>query len=326
MNELYICGKASKVKGVPVAPSKYMRELVNAGSLKGEIEFRALPPAQIPQLHAAAEPLPNLSHWIQLPARGGGQVLELSASAIQTYESCPLSYKLRYDWRLPEDASAALQFGNAMHLALKAYFDGLRADRPPDEETLVACFLGEFSKASIDDPLQRELYEKNGREQLLALVRSAVAHPDGEILETERHFKIEIEGARVKGRLDRLDRLSSGDVSIIDYKTGKPKTQDDADDSLQLSIYALAAKSLGHRPSSLVFINLQNSTAVGSQRSEENLKHAEHKISEVAAKIAAGEFTAKPSGACAWCSYNSICPEQEEPQPRPAVQRAVSVH
>ena len=32
---------------------------------------------------------------------------------------------------------------------------------------------------------------------------------------------------------------------IVDYKTGKPKTQEDADDSLQLSIYALAARDKG---------------------------------------------------------------------------------
>ena len=181
---------------------------------------------------------------------------------------CPLSYKLRYDWKLPEDASAALQFGNAMHLALKAYFDGACAGRAPDEETLIACFLDEFSKAKIDEQVQRDMYTANGREQLSALVRSNLREPAGEILETERRFKIELEGAIVKGHLDRLDQLPSGEVVIIVHKTGKAKTQDDANDSLQLSIYALAAKSLGHTPASLVFINLSNSTAVDSRRSK----------------------------------------------------------
>ena len=49
---------------------------------------------------------------------------------------------------------------------------------------------------------------------------------------------------------------------IVDYKTGKPKTQDEADDTLQLSIYALAARHMGFTASSLVFINLENCTAV----------------------------------------------------------------
>jgi DNA helicase-2/ATP-dependent DNA helicase PcrA len=328
MDELYICGKASSLKKQLVAPSKFMRELVNlAGtSLKDFIAFRVLEPETIPQMQAAAEPALNVSQWTQIPARQTGRALELSASAIQQYEMCPLSYKLRYDWKLPEDASAALQFGNAMHLALKAYFDGVRAGRAPDEETLIACFLDEFSKAKIDEQVQRDMYTAYGREQLTALVRSQLGQPDGEILETERRFKIEVEGALVKGRLDRLDRLPNGEVAVIDYKTGKAKTQDDADDSLQLSIYALAAKSLGHTPASMVFINLSNGTAVASKRSENDLRDAEKKIVEIASKIDAGDFEPKKSGRCPWCSYNSICPEQEEPLPRPALERAATVH
>ena len=55
------------------------------------------------------------------------------------------------------------------------------------------------------------------------------------------------------GKLDRLDQIGDSEVVIVDYKTGKPKTQDDADDSLQLSIYALAARHMGFTASSLVF-------------------------------------------------------------------------
>ena len=327
MDELYLCGKVAKLKGVLSPPSKYMRELVGLMrlALKDRLEFRILEPAAIEAMQAAAEPQLNVSQWTQLPPRQNGRMLELSASAMQMYENCPLSYKLRYDWKLPEEASAALQFGNAMHTALKAYFDAVRAGRPLDEPTLIACFLDEFAKARIDEALQREMYEQYGREQLSALVRSRVAHPAGEILETERRFQIEVENARVKGRMDRLDRLPNGEVAVLDYKTGKGKTQDDADESLQLSIYALAARNLGHTPSSLVFINLQNGTAVESRRSQNDLRNAELKIAEIAAKIAAGDFEANPGNRCFWCSYNSICPEQETPLPRPAVEQALAV-
>jgi RecB family exonuclease len=327
MDQLYISGKVSKVSGQFVSPSKYMRELVTAtrASLKNLLEFRVLTAPQIASIQAAAEPQLNVSQWTMLPPREDGRPLELSASAMQQYETCPLSYKLRYDWGLPEDASAPLQFGNAMHLALKAYFDGVRAGRAPDEQTLIACFLDEFSKANIPEPLQRQLYENYGREQLAAVVRTQFAHPVGEILDSEQRFKIDVEGTKVKGRLDRLDRLPNGEVAIVDYKTGKAKTQEDADDSLQLSIYALAAKALGHTPSSLVFINLTNETAVESRRSEDDLRAARSKIAEIAGKIAAGEFDPNPGSRCYWCAYSSICPEREEPLPQPLMERAVGV-
>ena len=326
MDELYISGKVSKTKAGPLPPSRYMRDLVNLikGELKDKIEFNVLPEPAIALIHAAAEPLLNVSQWTMLPPRADDRPLELSASAMQQYENCPLAYKLHYDWKLPEDASAPLQFGNAMHLALKAYFDGVRVGRAPDEETLIACFLDEFSKANIPEPLQRELYEGYGREQLAAVVRTRFAHPLGEIVESEKRFSIDVEGAKVKGRLDRLDRLPNGEVAIVDYKTGKAKTQDDADESLQLSIYALAAKKLGHTASSLVFINLTNGTAVESRRTESQLLAAQSKIREIAGKIAAGEFDANPGSRCFWCAYSDICPEQEQPLPK-AMQPAVTV-
>ncbi len=218
-----------------------------------------------------------------------------------------------------------LQFGNAMHAALKAYFDGVRAGRAPDEETVIAVFLDEFSKAKIDEPLQRELYENDGREQLTAFLRSSLAHPEGEVLLTEHKFTIEISGARVRGRLDRLDRLPNGEVAVIDFKTGRAKTQEDADKSLQLSIYALAAQHLNYIPASLVFINTQNGVAVASHRSPAELRNAAAKVAEIAAKIAAGEFEPRPNGGCAKCSYNAICPAQEDPLPRPAIEIAAAV-
>jgi ATP-dependent exoDNAse (exonuclease V) beta subunit len=326
MDELYLCGRIARGKNQ--IPTKYIRELVSeAGlALKRAITARVLEPELISSLHAAAEPLPNVSQWTQLPPREDGRLHSLSASAIQQYENCPLAYKLKYDWRLPEEASAALQFGSAMHLALKAYFDGVRAGRPPDEETVIACFLDELTKSKIDEPLQRQMYEKDGREQLTAFIRSELGRSRGEILETERRFKVQIGGAQVSGRFDRLDRVDGGEVEVVDYKTGKPKTQEDADDSLQLSIYALAARSLGHTPSALVFINLQNGIAIESRRSAQQLLEAEKLVADVAAKIAAGEFDPDPGPGCRRCSYHSICPEQEAPLLTPLARRAAKVN
>ncbi len=62
------------------------------------------------------------------------------------------------------------------------------------------------------------------------------------MLHTEEHFEIRVGEATVAGRIDRIDDLGNGAVAIVDYKTGKPRAQEDADESLQLSIYAIAAQ------------------------------------------------------------------------------------
>ena len=331
MNELYICGKAGRENKQSAPPKGYMRDLVSYASaaLRGAIECRMLSPeACIAEIHAAAaEPALQVSEWTQLPPRQDGRLLELSASSLQSYDNCPLAYKLRYDWRLPEDASAPMQFGNAIHLALKAYFDGVRAGRPLAEDSVIACFLDEFGKAKIDDEVQRNLYTEQGREQLTAFLRSPLARPANQVLETERLFKVEIGGAKVKGRFDRVDGFANGDIAIIDFKTGKAKTQDDADDSLQLSVYALAAaKALGRTVASLAFINLENGAAVESRRTPKQLSEAEEEVRTIAAKIAAGEFDPRPSGNCFRCSYQTICPTQEKPLPRPTATKTAKVN
>ncbi|MGB8768432.1 MAG: PD-(D/E)XK nuclease family protein, partial [Candidatus Korobacteraceae bacterium] len=295
-------------------------------ALKGAIACRVLPPDDVvPTLHAAAEPQPLISQWVQLPARCEGPLGELSASAIELYERCPLEFKLSRDWCIPEQPAAMMQFGSAMHLALKSYFDGVRVGAPPDEEVVIACFRDEFSKAKIEETAQRDLYEKDGCQQLRQFLRSDLAKPLGEILNNERFFRANIGGTMVKGRMDRLERIDGDRVSIVDYKTGRPKTQEDADKSLQLSIYGLAARSMGFVADSLVIVNLSNCSAVESRRSKQQLTAEESRVSKAAANIAAGNFEPKPDRHCRFCSYRSLCPATELIFIQP-VERAANVN
>jgi hypothetical protein len=66
-----------------------------------------------------------------------------------------------------------------------------------------------------------------------------------------------------------MDRGPDGSVNIVDYKTGKARSQEDADESLQLSIYAMAAREKwGYRVGALVFHNLEGNVPVFSKRTD----------------------------------------------------------
>ena len=101
------------------------------------------------------------------------------------------------------------------------------------------------------------MYVNEGREQLSRLLRSELAKPMGTVQKTEAWFRFEVGGTVVRGRMDRIDGLQGNEVAIVDYKTGKPMDQKAADDSLQLSIYAMASRRMGKEPAKLVLVNLQ---------------------------------------------------------------------
>jgi len=157
-----------------------------------------------------------------------------------------------------------------------------------------------------------KLYLEQGERQLSAFVESREGKPQPKVLATEKSFSFELDGVLIQGRMDRLDELSSDSVSIQDYKTGKAKNEKFAEDSLQLTIYALAAKHLGMRADKVSIYNLENDTVIEVERDVSDLKEGERKIKKAAKGIRDGEFEPNPGFACRWCAYASICPAKEE--------------
>jgi RecB family exonuclease len=132
-------------------------------------------------------------------------------------------------------------------------------------------------------------------------------------------FNFILDGREIRGRIDRLDRISGNRVRVVDYKTGAAKTQEYADNSLQLSIYSMAVTELGYDPAELVFLNLEDNESVVTRRTPLQLARAEQKIQEAAEGMAAGRFDAKPGIHCRWCEYAKLCPATEQQVYAPAI-------
>jgi len=307
--------------GKDKTPAGYVRELLQEVSLRPWLISRSARPSQSTiDIFAAASPAhPAASHtaeWLDLPATPGLHA-RLSASAVDTYERCPLQFKLERDWRIPRDVPAAMQYGAAMHRVLRTYYDALQAGRPKTDDELIELLRQDLASVGMQDRYQYELYEKQGVEQLrdfLAVSRTASAP---QVLHTEESFETRIGETSVVGRIDRIDRAPDGSVVILDYKTGKARTQEDADDSLQLSIYAIAAQEKwGYRVGSLAFYNLEGNIAVTSRRNLLQLEEARERVQAAAQGIAAQVFKPKIDFHCSFCSYRCLCPAKEKQVPR----------
>lgn len=295
-------------------PPGYLRELLNTRELEPWLKERTCREFQTEIFGSAEAPLSRLGEWIAMPP-ASDLAATLSASSIQHYETCPLQFKLEREWRIPSEVSATLQYGASIHRILLTYYDSLRVGRPKSEADLIEQLLADLADAGFADHYQRELYEQKGTAELREFLATS-APAETEILHTEERFSVKVGPTNLVGRVDRIDRAAGNAVVITDYKTGRPRSQEEADESLQLSVYALAARETwGYHAERLVFHNLEGNTRVGTERSQIQIGAAKLKVEDIAEKIAAGKFDPKPGIYCASCAYRVLCPKTEKRMP-----------
>ena len=251
-------------------PPGLLRDLLKNMWLRDWISRRDPKPRQTEIFAAAAPPVigSRTTEWLDLPPMMDLSE-RLSASAVQRYETCPLQFKLEREWRIPSEVPGAMQYGAAMHRVLKSYYDSVRAGRELPEAKLIELFELDIHEAGIQDHYQLELYVRQGISQLKAFLEACRCGMVPEVLHVEEWFDVRVGETLVTGRIDRMDRTGDGRVVITDYKTGKPRSQEDADESLQLSIYALAARAKwGYQVDRLAFYNLDGNSSMVTLRSD----------------------------------------------------------
>jgi DNA helicase-2/ATP-dependent DNA helicase PcrA len=318
-DSLHIYGKQGL--GRDKTPAGFMRELIGNLALQPWLRSRAALPSQpeLIEIAAAADTAypegSRLAAWLELPAIEGLDA-RLSATAVETYETCPLQFKFEREWKLSRQVHAAVQYGAAMHRVLRTHYDSVRLGRTKSDDELMQLFRDDLAASGIQDKYQQELYLKQGLEQLRDFLAGTRSAPPPEVLHTEEWFDVQIAGTKVAGRIDRVDRTVDGNVAIVDYKTGKARSQEDADESLQLSIYAMAAREKwGYRVAELVFHNLEGNVPVFSKRTEFQLAEARERVQAVARGIAEGNFKPKPDFYCNFCAFRGLCPAREKRVP-----------
>ena len=280
---------------------------------------------------------PDLEAWARRPASGAmepGRLPALSATAVETYRTCPLRFKFRHLLKLQTAPPAELTFGAVMHESIRHYFK-LREEGPARFDDLERFFLRSWKDAGFQDDDHAEQAKRAGLDQLCEFVSLHNALPIPRQAASEQAFSFEIDGVKVQGRIDLIQTVASeaevraapdrspaaaatalaegSEVELIDFKTGRPKSQKDADTSLQLSVYALAAeRALRVRAARLTFYNLTNNQSVSTIRTQGDLDSVAKEIRQVAGAVREGHFEPSPGYACRRCEYAAICPAQEE--------------
>jgi len=160
----------------------------------------------------------------------------------------------------PED-KWYFSFGTTMHSCVERFFK-VSTPPPPSLEELLQFYEQNWLSQAYESPEEEARYKDYGRDILTKFweIHSADFRMP---VSLERSFYLDIEGIKLRGFIDRVDKLDSGGLSVIDYKTNKELfTADYLADDLQLTIYQMAAEQTWQLPvERLTLYPLRSNTA-----------------------------------------------------------------
>ena len=291
----------------------------------------------------------------------------LSPSRAADFMACPLLFRFRTVDRLPEPPSPVAVRGSVVHKVLEDLFDLPAPQRTAEHAAALlvpawaALVAAEPALAEMFGPDAPDggdggdgggdgsdgehggdgsdgEHGGDGDGGLDALLSSCL-EPLGRYftLEDPTHLEPAEREAYVealldsrlllRGFVDRLDVTPSGDIRVVDYKTGRAPAEGYESKALfQMRFYALVLwKTRGVVPRMLQLVYLGSGEVLRYCPDEQDLRATERKVEALWRAIATaretGDWRPSRSALCGWCAHRSLCPEWGgTPPPLPAAE------
>jgi putative RecB family exonuclease len=247
----------------------------------------------------------------------------LSPSRAADFKQCPLLYRFRAIDRLPEPSSAAQLRGTVVHAALEQLY-GLPAPQR-DRDTALALVGPAWEQVVAAEPDRAADIPAELQTQLLAEAQALLSGYYR--LEDPTRFdpqsceqRVEVEladGTLLRGFVDRIDVAATGELRVVDYKTGKAPSEAWAlaefKAMFQMKFYAVALfRSRGVLPTKLRLIYLSDGQLLDYTPDLDELLRFEKTLMAIWRAIQSagvtGDFRPSPSRMCNWCAHQVHCP------------------
>src|SRR5665648_884484 len=173
---------------------------------------------------------PARSRMSVRPPRVPCMVAALSPSRASDFMQCPLLYRFRVIDKLPQVPSAAAARGTLVHAVLERLFD-----LPSSTRTIEAA-------AALVEPQWQELLASWFGDAVSLIERWFTLEDPTRLEPAERELRVEanVDGLTLRGIVDRLDLTATGEMRVVDYKTGKaPSELFEGKALFQMKFYAL---------------------------------------------------------------------------------------
>ena len=238
----------------------------------------------------------------------GNKLDHISYSQIDNYLICPLRYKYSYVLNIPAPPSRSLNFGDTFHKTLNEFHTKMMIGNKPSLEDLYEIFEKNWNPLGYENEKDRKNTFEEGK-VILKRYYEKNQNLDVKHLGLEKKFVLHIDGTKLKGTIDRIDKLPDGSVEIIDYKTGKEKSQKEVDDNVQMTIYTMGATdALKIKPDVLSLYFLNTGNKISTKRTQKQVGAQREIIKDVIKNINEENFEPNPGRDCMYCDFKDICP------------------
>jgi DNA helicase II / ATP-dependent DNA helicase PcrA len=239
-----------------------------------------------------------------------------SYSQLRTYEECPRKYEYSYILRVPQKPSSVLSFGITIHNTLRDFYTILKRSKEgldgmyktPTFENLLEIYERSWISTGYESTKQEEKRKKEGKVVLKKYFEKMYSEKQNPI-RLEESFSVHFGDSMFNGKIDRIDLIKRNEVCIVDYKTGREKSDANIKSDLQLPLYAVfTEEKFGFKVIEAKYIFVESLTEISVDISEKRREIAKEKLLDVIDSIRQKNFKPTPNSfLCGFCDYNSVC-------------------
>jgi DNA helicase-2/ATP-dependent DNA helicase PcrA len=235
--------------------------------------------------------------------------LTFSYSQLSTYKRCPKIYLYRYLLKVPPKPRYYFQFGADIHTIVEELSKMIKEGRKVDYKIALEILKRNWKPKGYKSRLD-EKRDYDEAKEILKIFLKEQENMTTEIIDIERPFMTEIDGIKVGGRIDRIDKDGT-EYIVIDYKTAKTATSaNEIKKDLQLILYSLVTEHLyNKRPKKICIWFLRLNKKVFVDVEDESIESIKMEIKEIVNNIMNENFDPNPGWECRNCDYDCLCDE-----------------
>ncbi len=249
-----------------------------------------------------------------------------SHSRLETYQNCPMQYKLQYidKVEVEERESVEAFLGSKVHETLEKLYRDVRMMKVPTLEEVISNFDALWDEdwhdgiKIVKKDYKAENYKEVGHRCIKDYYEQHHPFDESRTISLENLIFFPLDEEKdywLRGVIDRLAVAKDGTYEIHDYKTSsRLPSQNKVDKDRQLALYQIAVAGMWPdvKDIELVWHYVAFGKEMRSRRTPEDLEDLKRDVMDLIGRIEKDtEFRPKETALCDWCAYPEHCPAKK---------------